>query len=221
MLFYDELQAHTAAERAALLRVPLIQAALRGDIDHGRYVAFLTEAYHHVRHTVPLLMACGSRLSQRLNWLRAAIAKYIEEEIGHDDWILADLAACGADADAIRAGEPRLETSLMVAYAYHQIDRCNPIGFFGMVHVLEGTSIAIATDAAHAIRARLGLPANAFTYLTSHGSLDIEHVKIFEGLMNRVTDAADQAAIVRCAHAFYRLYGDIFRALAQDNRRAA
>jgi pyrroloquinoline quinone (PQQ) biosynthesis protein C len=221
MAFHEHLQTHTAAERAALLRIPILQDALRGDIRLGAYVAFLTEAYHHVRHTAALLMACGSRLPQRASWLRAAIAQYIEEEIGHDEWILADLAECGADAEAIRAGEPAFETDLMVAYAYHQIDRCNPIGFFGMVHVLEGTSIAIATDAAHAIRARLGLPARAFTYLTSHGSLDLQHVKLFEELMNRVTDAGDQTAIVRCARAFYRLYGDIFRSLPHDSRRAA
>jgi len=221
MAFYDDLQGATAAERSALLRVPILQDALRGDIGLGQYVAFLTEAYHHVRHTVPLLMACGGRLPQRLNWLRAAIGKYVEEEIGHDEWILADLTACGADAAAIRAAEPALETSSMLAYAYHQIDRRNPIGFFGMVHVLEGTSIAIATDAARAIRARLGLPANAFTYLTSHGSLDLEHVTLFRGLMDRVTDAGDQDAIVRCTRAFYRLYGDIFRSLPRGHRRAA
>ena len=221
MAFYDDLQESTAVERASLLRIPILQDALRGDIRLGQYVAFLTEAYHHVRHTVPLLMACGGRLPLRSSWLRAAVGTYIEEEIGHDEWILADIAACGADAAAVRAGEPAHETNLMIAYAYHQIDRCNPIGFFGMVHVLEGTSVAIATDAAHAMRARLGLPAEAFTYLTSHGNLDLEHVTLFRGLIDRVTDALDQAAIVRCARAFYRLYGDIFRSLPCEHRRAA
>ena len=221
MTFYAELQAQTASERQALLRAPIIQNALQGGIGLGQYVAFLTQAYHHVRHTAPLLMACGSRLPDRLAWLRFAIAEYIAEEIGHDEWILADLAACGADADAIRNGQPAFETELMVRYAYHQIDRRNPIGFFGMVHVLEGTSIAVASAAADAIRVSLGLPSKAFTYLSSHGSLDIEHVKLFEGLMNKVTEPGDQAAIVHCARAFFRLYGDIFRSLPGENRRAA
>jgi len=221
MTFYEELQARTASERQALMRVPIIQDALQGRIDLRQYVAFLTQAYHHVRHTAPLLMACGSRLPGRLGWLRAPIAEYVSEEIGHEEWILADLAACGADAEAIRKGEAALETETMVAYAYHQIDRCNPVGFFGMVHVLEGTSVTVATAAANAIGASLGLPNKAFTYLTSHGSLDVEHMKRFEGLMGKVTAPEDQAAIVHCARAFYRLYGDVFRSLRSEARQAA
>jgi hypothetical protein len=213
MTFFETLQRQTAPAREQLIGVPIIQDALRGRIDLVQYVAFLTQAYHHVRHTVPLLMACGSRLPGRLAWLRAASAEYIREEIGHDEWILADIAACGADADAVRRGAPAFETDLMIAYAYHQVDRRNPAGFFGMVHVLEGTSVAIATAAADAIRAGLGLPEGAFTYLTSHGSLDVGHVKTFEGLMNRIDDPHDQAAVIECARSIYRLYADIFRSL--------
>jgi pyrroloquinoline quinone (PQQ) biosynthesis protein C len=158
-------------------------------------------------------MACGSRLPERLGWLRTAVARYADEEIGHEEWILSDIAACGADPERVRNAMPAIETELMVAYAYHQVDRRNPVGFFGMVHVLEGTSTAIATTAAEAIRTSLGLPATAFTYLSSHGSLDIEHVKFFEGLMNCIDDPDDQEAVVHCARTMYRLYGDIFRAL--------
>jgi hypothetical protein len=103
----------------------------------------------------------------------------------------------------------------MVAYAYHTIDRRNPVGFFGMVHVLEGTSTAIATAAADAIRESLRLPTSAFTYLASHGSIDVGHVKFFEDLMNRLDDTHDQEAVLDCSRAMYRLYGDIFRSLPQ------
>jgi hypothetical protein len=59
------------------------------------------------------------------------------------------------------------------------------------------------------------LPAAAFTYLTSHGSLDVEHVKFFQGLVNRLDDPLDQAAVIHCARSIYRLYGDIFRSLPE------
>jgi len=101
----------------------------------------------------------------------------------------------------------------MVAYAYHQIDRRNPVGFFGMVHVLEGTSTALATNAASTIQGALGLPPAAFSYLNSHGSLDIGHVEFFASLMNRLEQADDQQAVVHCASMIYKLYGDIFRSL--------
>jgi hypothetical protein len=83
------------------------------------------------------------------------------------------------------------------------------------VHVLEGTSTALATQAAQTIQLRLDLPDAAFSYLTSHGSLDLAHVAFFVSLMNRVERAADREAIIHSARMMYRLYGDIFRSLPQ------
>ncbi|MFQ7901244.1 MULTISPECIES: TenA family transcriptional regulator [Pseudomonadaceae] len=213
MDFFDHLQHQTSAEREYLLGAPIIHAALAGTATHAQYIAFLTQAYHHVKHTVPLLMACGARLPERLEWLREAIAEYIEEEIGHQEWILNDIRACGGDAEAVRHGQPALPTELMVAYVYDRIARHNPASFFGMVNVLEGTSIALATQAAGVLQAKLGLPAKAFSYLTSHGSLDLEHIEFFKRLMNRLDDEDDKAAVVHTARVVYRLYGDIFRSL--------
>jgi len=95
----------------------------------------------------------------------------------------------------------------------------NPLGFFGMVQVLEGTSISLAEQAADRIRTALGLPKKAFSYLYSHGALDQDHVKFFEGLMNRIEDPQDQAQIIHSAKNFYRLYGDIFRALGDGQKQ--
>ena len=213
MNFFDKLKAETEQERQQLFSIPIIQDALQGSVTTGQYIAFLTQAYHHVRHTVPLMMACGSRLDERHEWLREAIAEYIEEEIGHQEWILNDIAACGGDAAAARAARPHASTELMVAYAYHQVDRGNPVAFFGMVHVLEGTSTALATHAADTIRGALALPPEAFSYLSSHGSLDLEHVAFFEKLVNRLDDARDQDAVVHMACMMYGLYGGVFRSL--------
>jgi pyrroloquinoline quinone (PQQ) biosynthesis protein C len=211
--FFQQLQAATEAERQAFTGIPVIQQTMNGVVTLETYRAFLGEAYHHVKHTVPLLMACGGQLPERLNWLRSAVAEYISEEIGHEEWILNDIRATGADAEAVRNGQPGTATELMVAYAYDTVMRINPAGFFGMVFVLEGTSIALATRAATITRDALGLPPQAFSYLNSHGSLDQEHMQFFETLMNRVDDATDRRAIVHAAKVFYKLYGDIFRGL--------
>ena len=213
MSFFDQLQEQTKAEREYLLSAPIIAQVMAGTVSPASYVAFLGQAYHHVKHTVPLLMACGARLPERLEWLREAIAEYIEEEYGHQEWILNDIRACGADAEAVRVETPNLPTELMVSYVYDQINRCNPVSFFGMVNVLEGTSIALATQAAGIIKGELGLPPQAFSYLTSHGSLDIEHIAFYEKLMNRLEEPADKAAVVHTAKVVYRLYGDMFRSL--------
>ncbi len=221
MSFYQRLVAATENERAELQSIPVIQAALTGHVSRESYIAFLTEAYHHVKHTVPLLMACGARLPERLEWLRDAVGHYIEEEAGHQEWILNDINACGADGEAVRHGTPGTATELMVAYAYDTVNRLNPVGFFGMVLVLEGTSVALALNAAAAIRENLGLPATAFSYLTSHGELDKSHVGFFEELMDRLDDNSDQEAVIHCAKMMYKLYGDIFRSLPFDELEVA
>ena len=213
MTFYAELLEQTAPARDGLLAAPIIQGCLRGEVSLPSYLAFLREAYHHVRHTVPLLQAMQAALPVRHAWLSPALDEYILEEAGHDEWILDDIRACGADAEAVRHGAPGHATEVMVAYAYDTIARGNPLGFFGMVHVLEGSSVALALMAADAIQKPLRLPDAAFSYLRSHGTLDLEHTAHFAMLMDRIDEPHDQAAIVHAARAFYRLYGDVFRSL--------
>jgi pyrroloquinoline quinone (PQQ) biosynthesis protein C len=213
MNFFDQLQTETEQQRVELFSAPIITRALQGDVTTDDYIAFLSQAYHHVKHTVPLLMATGSRLPEELEWLRVGVGEYIEEETGHQEWVLNDVAACGADKEQVRRSKPNLATELMVSYAYDTVHRINPLGFFGMVHVLEGTSISLADSAADNIRSALSLPKDAFSYLYSHGSLDQDHVEFFKRLMNRIDRPEDQAQIVDSAKVFYKLYGDIFRSL--------
>ena len=212
MSFYEHLIEVTADARAQLLAAPAIAGCLRGEVSREAYLAFLGQAYQHVRHTTPLLMAVGARLPARLGWLLRPLAEYIEEEIGHEEWILSDIAAAGGDAAAARNSLPDLPAEVMVAYAYDLANRGNPAGFFGMVFVLEGTSVALALHAADLIQQALGLPDNAFTYLRSHGTLDQEHTRHLAELLERMEEK-DQDEVIRCARIFYKLYGDVFRDL--------
>ena len=216
MPFYNQIQEATANERQYLLSAPIIERCLQGDITLPDYVAFLQQAYHHVKHTTPLLMATGSRLPSSKEWLREAVAEYIEEELGHQEWILNDISHCGGDKEVARNSQPNFATELMVSYAYDTIQRVNPLGFFGMVQVLEGTSIRIADAAADSIQTALKLPGQAFSYLRSHGALDQDHIKFFESLMNRITDPEEQRLIIHCAKTFYHLYGNVFREICAD-----
>ncbi len=214
MKFFEQLQKETEVERNHLLSAPIITDALNSDVSLNQYVDFLSQAYHHVKHTTPLLMATGSLIPEEKEWLREAVAEYIEEELGHQEWILNDIEACGIDKEGVRKSKPKAATELMVSYAYDTITRINPLGFFGMVHVLEGTSVSIADTAADCINKALQLPDNAFTYLRSHGAIDIQHVKFFEDLMNRIDNENEKKQIVHSAKMFYWLYGNIFRSIS-------
>ncbi|MDI1295005.1 MAG: iron-containing redox enzyme family protein, partial [bacterium] len=220
MPFYDRLCAETADAAAALATVPQLQAGLTGRISLATYIAYLTQAYHHVRHTVPLMQAARARLANKPALVEALDA-YIEEETGHEHWILADIAAAGGDAAMAAGSAPNAATQAMVDHAYAVIETGNPVAFFGMVHVLEGTSVAMASHGADAVRTALGLPCEAFTYLTSHGALDQDHVRFFADLMNRISDPVDQAAIIAMARDIYRLFAAMFASIPMEALDAA
>lgn len=216
MSFFQRLIAETAEGQATIAAVPQIQDGLAGRISRETYIAYLTEAYHHVKHTVPLLRTAKARLDEAHAPFKAALDEYIAEETGHELWILNDIRNSGGDAEAVRNGQPREATRRMVEFAYDYIDRVNPMGFFGMVLVLEGTSVALATQGAEAVAKSLGLGPASFTYLTSHGALDQDHMVFFQRLMDRVEDPGDQAAIIEVAQAVFSLFAEVFRAIPHD-----
>jgi pyrroloquinoline quinone (PQQ) biosynthesis protein C len=215
MPFFDRLVTETAEAQQSLLVVPQLQAGLTGKIDRETYIAYLTQAYHHVCHTVPLLSAARARLEDKPHFARA-LDEYIEEETGHEQWILNDIAAAGGDASAAAASKPNPATSAMVNHAYEVIEHGNAAAMFGMVYVLEGTSVAMATNGAKAVQTSLGLPADAFTYLNSHGSLDLEHMHFFARLMNGVEDERDQIAIIAMARDMFGLFGGMFASIPME-----
>ena len=216
MSFFARLITETAPGQQSLASVPQIQDGLAGRISLPTYIAYLTEAYHHVKHTVPLMQAAKARLDDAHARFRDALDEYISEETGHEAWILNDIRNCGGDPEAVRTGNPRPATQAMVDYVYDYIAQVNPMGFFGMVLVLEGTSTAMATHGAAAVAASLGLGPQCFSYLTSHGALDVEHMAFFQRLMDEVEDPADQAAIIEVAHGIFQRFGDLFRAIPHD-----
>ena len=57
MNFMERLNGESQDDREYLLSSPIIGRCMSGDITLNEYVEFLTQAYHHVKHTVPLLMA--------------------------------------------------------------------------------------------------------------------------------------------------------------------
>ncbi|MES3153289.1 AMP-binding protein [Sphingomonas faeni] len=215
--FFDRLVSETREAQARFAMTPQLIAGMIGRITRADYIAYLTEAFHHVRHTVPLMQEARARLAHRPA-LVAALDEYIDEETGHEFWILEDIEAAGGDSlAASRAPSPA--TRAMVEFAYQTIRTGNPAAFFGMVYVLEGTSIAMASHGAGAVQASLGLPNDAFHYLTSHGALDQDHMVFFEKLMNRIDDPEDQRAIIDMANAMFGLFGGLFAGIELEATR--
>jgi hypothetical protein len=209
MTAYDRLYAETASARNRFLAIPLVRQAAAEGGSRAVYLDFLTQAYHHVKHTFPLLsLAAALTKNERY---QGALFEYMKEERGHDKWILDDIRALGGNADKVANSKPDVACETMVGYAYYAIEHISPYAILGMVHVLEGLSIMLAHTVATAVKNSLKTQGNAgFSYLVSHGSLDIEHVTLFKNFVNGFEDADTVDIIIDAARVFYRLYGAIF-----------
>jgi len=91
------------------------------------------------------------------------------------------------------------------------IDNISPYALLGMVYVLEGTSVNIATAVAKKIADNLKINTKkGFSYLLSHGELDISHVDFFINLVNQIKDKQIQDQIIETAKMIYFLWGSMF-----------
>jgi long-chain acyl-CoA synthetase len=211
MSLYEDLIRDTAADRAEFLSIPIIQRTLTNGVGREVYLDYLGQAFHHVRHTAPLLALAFARCGEEDAIYRNALSGYLAEEQGHEEWILDDIRVLEGDAEYVRHSVPRLPCKVMVAYAYDLVARVDPYALLGMVHVLEGMSVALATRAAAAIQTSLGAADGSagFSYLTSHGALDADHVAFFRRLLEEL-DGVHGPAIIGAARDFHPLYGAIF-----------
>ena len=217
---HDRLIQETAEARADFLAIPLLKRALAGDVPRDLYVDFLGQAYHHVRHTCPLLSLAAARTDDPA--YRTALYTYISVEHGHEEWILADIAAIRGDTILGQIAPARLPCSAMVGYAYYATEWISPYALMGMVHVLEGMSMLLAGKAAKALSRTLGAPGgDGFLYLTSHGAFDVEHTAFFREVVNRIEAPWAGEAIIHCAKMMYWLYGNIFRDIEACGREMA
>ena len=220
--FYDQLRADTANSEREFRAIPLIATAISVGVDLPLYMRFLASAYHHVRHTCPLMALAFSRCDSDDAALREGLLHYIEEEKGHEEWILNDIEALGGDRAEVASSLAPFAVRMMVAYANFAIERISPYALLGMVHVLEGMSVALARAAAEAIMRSI-LPTVAqggFSYLISHGTLDEDHIEQFAALLDRIDTPDRRNVVVQAARDFYQLYGDVFRSLAQSAEHA-
>ena len=208
---YQNLLETTKEGKNYLMNSPIFEKLKIGDLTVEQYSNFLKEAFHHVKETVPLLMAVGAILPYEKEKYREIVIEYINEEYGHHNWILNDIENSGVlNKKEVESSLPLPETQAMISYVRDEI-RKNPMSFFGMVLVLEGTSVEVATQSGELIMKHLGLSKKSFSYLFSHGSLDQEHIVFFENLINGIEEEKDMEDIIRVANYVYTYYSNILR----------
>jgi len=212
MKFYDRLVKETEQDRNRFLQRKILSTVLQDGISKELYTEYLAQAYNHVKFTCPLFdRAIKSMKQSEDKPFVDAFLEYIDEEKGHEEWILNDIEFMGGDKEKVRNTEGDLPVQSMITYMKNTIDEVSPYALLGMVHVLEGTSVNMATEAAEAIAKKLNIETKkGFSYLLSHGKLDISHVDFFISLVNKIEDPSTQDQIIKTAKMIYYLWGNMF-----------
>lgn len=196
--FFITLVELTDASRRELESVPKVHSMIHHGLTMAEYQAFLHDLYHVVWHFCPIMAAAASRCGDEFREVRYALYERIEEEKGHETWVLEDIEALGGDASGARANPPSAPVQAMIAFNYHGADRIHPCSVLGMLYMLEVVSSVYGGRVSDSIAHAMGreVAAGGFKFLTSHATMDLDHMAKLNRLVKTIADPGARAAIV-------------------------
>jgi hypothetical protein len=226
----DRLRQPTgAAVRAKFaLAAPALRAAAaelwRGPGLRQRYPGYLRAMHGVIRASVPLMEFAASRCNELAGTdpvavlLRPYLIRHVAEERGHDDWLLADLAALGCDCTRVPAEQPPPAVARLVGPQYYWIQHHHPVTLLGYIAAMESNAPAVSL--ADWIVTRTGAPASAVRTIREHAELDSGHTEVLFDLLDTLPLSAAQARAVAISglytvDALIALFADIVRAPRQ------
>jgi hypothetical protein len=135
---------------------------------------YLVLQHQIIRATVPLTRAALDR-ARELDEpeLAAYLELHVEEELGHDETLLDDLALLGLGCDQVLERMPPPTVASLVGAQYYWILHHHPVAFLGYVGVMEG--YPPSDELVELLIARTGFPREAFRTFSEHGELDPGH----------------------------------------------
>jgi hypothetical protein len=217
----------SAGESARLRRklelvLPLLVEAGRRVWAHARirelYPEYLITMHGVIRASVPLMERAFTQAQAvaaedpAAAGLAAYLEHHVEEERGHDDWLLEDLAVLGRSREEVLSRVPPASVAALVGAQYYWIEHYHPVAVLGYIGLLEGYPPTITE--VHALMARTGYQREAFRTLIRHSELDPLHAADFDEAVDRLPLTPEQAAVIGLSgiytvHAFARVFQDV------------
>jgi pyrroloquinoline quinone (PQQ) biosynthesis protein C len=197
MSFFIRLIETTDEERRALERVPKVDRMIHKGLGRDEYRDFLLDLYPIVWHFCPIMAAAAARCGDDYRQVRLHLYANIDEEKGHEQWILDDLRAIGGDPEEAARREPCAPVQAFVGYNYYCPEHVHPATVIGMLYSLEVVSSVYGGRVAHSIARSLEMEGpHGFTFLQSHASMDVDHMAKLNQLIKGISDPRVQDAIV-------------------------
>jgi len=211
---FAELVTKTDEARRSFETHAVVMDAVAHGMSAQRYRCLLIELYHVVWHFNPVCAAAASRIQDVHRDVRYFLYEHMSEESGHEEWVLNDLEAMGVVREAARASAPGVFTAALCGYNYWSADRRHPCSVLGMVYALEVIASVYGGAFSSAIRETLLLEGDrGTTFISSHATMDTEHMVVLRKVLNTLDDPSALAAVVQATnvnfHHFTRMFESV------------
>lgn len=198
--FFADLVVRTDEARRAFETHPTVLDAVARGMSIERYRRLLLELYAIVWHFNPVCAAAASRVSDQHREVRYHLYEHMHEEKGHEDWVLNDLSAVGVEPPVVRAHVPSVYTLALTGYNYWAADRRHPCSVLGMLYALEVIASVYGGPFASAVKESLLLEGErGVSFISSHATMDAEHMAELRLVLNTVRDEEARNAIAESA----------------------
>ncbi len=194
--FFADLVTRTDEARRGFETHPVVLAAVADGMSVERYRKLLLELYHVVWHFNPVCAAAASRIADTHREVRYFLYEHMQEESGHEAWVMNDLEAVGVGPAATLAHPPSFDTLALTGYNHWAADRRHPCSVLGMMYTLEVIASVYGGTFASAIRESLLLDGeHGISFIGSHATMDAEHMIALRKVLNTITDDAARDAV--------------------------
>jgi hypothetical protein len=145
------------------------------------------------------------------HWLEQYYVEHADEEDGHADWLLDDLASLGISRDRVIERLPYASVVALVGSQYYWMHHVHPIAYLGYIAVIETPA---RVDFLQEVSRHTGIPLASMSCHYRHAQLDPGHVAEFHAALDSLPlSAAHQdlitvSAITTIGH-LERVFEDI------------
>jgi pyrroloquinoline quinone (PQQ) biosynthesis protein C len=212
MSFFITLVENSDDSRRAIETAPKVQSMLRSGLKLAEYRAFLHDLYHIVWHFCPIMAVAAARCDDGLRDIRYELYERIGEEKGHEAWVLEDVAALGGDVERVRVTPPSAPVQAMIGFNYYACEHGHPCAVLGMLYVLEVVASVYGGKVADSIARAIGreVDAGGFRFLSSHATMDADHMAKLNVLLKSIEQPAAQAAVINATQVNFHQFGQLF-----------
>ncbi len=212
--FFADLVSRTDEARRAFESNSKVLDIVANGLPLERYRKLLLELYHVVWHFNPVCAAAASRVGDAHKQVRYFLYNHMNDEKGHEEWVVNDLDAMGVRVGQVLDYRP---TDMMLAlngYNYWAADRRHPCSVLGMLYALEVIASVYGGPMTAAITESLLLQGDrGISFISAHATLDAEHLADLRVILSTLQDDASKEAIIESTIFNFHQFGRVLEAV--------